>query len=194
MYSYSSVLLTCTISAGLILCAESFVVNAIAKAYLVSSTLEGYTLQHEHVPISSLRRLGNRSSGGMRMATGGSKKRRRQKNGRTASDPPVENFSKEEPPSSSTEAESASPAGGETAGSAAATPSLLGDVLQGEKPLESLFIDDWTGMPTNAGMEKSNVCIVLGDRNLSCLFSAQSRRVQVLNLYLVSISVKSKMA
>lgn len=33
----------------------------------------------------------------------------------------------------------------------------LGDVLEGDKSVEALFSDDWSGMPANTGMTKSNV-------------------------------------
>lgn len=33
----------------------------------------------------------------------------------------------------------------------------LGDVLEGDRRVEELFTDDWSGMPSNTGMVKSNV-------------------------------------
>lgn len=34
---------------------------------------------------------------------------------------------------------------------------LLGDVLQGDRSVEALFSDDWSGMQANTGMVKSKV-------------------------------------
>lgn len=93
-----------------------------------------------------------RSSGRSRcllMATGGKKKRRR-KEGSSASPPTA---SAERTPNVKPKPE-ATP--GEGSGDSTGGPAVK-SLLEGDKNIERLFDDDWSGMPANDGMQKSNV-------------------------------------
>lgn len=100
------------------------------------------------------------------MAAGGKKRRRRKENSKgSASVPSASTAPKPQPPSaavpapvedSRSKAEQSSESGG-TPAAVEGGADKLGDVLQGEKGLEALFTDDWSDMPANDGMLKSNV-------------------------------------
>lgn len=90
------------------------------------------------------------------MATNGGKKRRRRKS-KDSGDVPSSMAASQDKLQSTSEEDMAPSLDGEASKTGAMSTNALGEVLQGENSIEALFVDDWSGMPTNQGMEKSNV-------------------------------------
>lgn len=95
---------------------------------------------------SSPRRHRNEPSSLLMMAA--KKKRRRRKGDKDGASSGVSTASK---PS---QADGGGSSSGPVAGGGAGQ---LGDVLEGDRGVEELFTDDWSDMPANTGMVKSNV-------------------------------------
>lgn len=160
MYHPKSVSLSTAVTACLVIYAESFL-DAASSRICVRPSAATRTMtrrsQHEHVWKTTAGETVKRPSRSMLMAGSGSKKRRRRKdvNPMDPGDPSPSNGA---PTQSGLEPEDSTPL--QPGDKVKATPgdsSLLGDVVQGERPIETLFSDDWSGMPVNTGMEKSNV-------------------------------------
>ncbi|CAM9910291.1 unnamed protein product [Ectocarpus sp. 8 AP-2014] len=105
---------------------------------------------HRHLLHRSSRRLRHESTSLMMMAAAGKKRKRRKV--RKGTNPPT-------PPASPAAAiPPKKPAANSGAGAGAGGGvGELGDVLEGDRKVEALFSDDWSGMPANTGMTKSNV-------------------------------------
>lgn len=85
------------------------------------------------------------------------KKRKRRKGGKAGS-PSSSAVSTTTTPKqpAKTEGSKGGSAGGSDAGGGVSA-GQLGDVLEGDRGVEELFTDDWSDMPANTGMVKSNV-------------------------------------
>ena len=95
---------------------------------------------------------------GVLMATKGKKRKRRKPgaaDGASTSSAPTS--AKLKPDGSSSSSSSSSP--DSTAAVEGAGP--LGDVLEGDRGIEALSSDDWSDMPANDGMVKSNVSLAI---------------------------------
>lgn len=101
------------------------------------------------------------------MATGDKKRRRRKGTPATS---PAEDSAKAAPAAAAAAASTPSKASAKKDGGASpegtsgdgpvgegGVTAVFGEVLQGEKSLEALFSDDWSGMQANTGMVKSKV-------------------------------------
>ena len=135
-----------------------------------------------HVSSSGISTRRTHSSGyssrphGVLMATKGKKRKRRKDNPKDeASSPTAPASAKPKPDttatttsnnsnsksssSSSSESSSSKSKSGADAGTVVEGASQLGDVLEGDRGIEALFSDDWSDMPANDGMIKSNVSL-----------------------------------
>lgn len=95
------------------------------------------------------RRRRNEPSSLLMMAAKKRRRRKGDKGGDSAAAAGVSTASKPKQPASSA---------GTVAGGGAGQ---LGDVLEGDRGVEELFTDDWSDMPANTGMVKSNVSFPL---------------------------------
>lgn len=102
------------------------------------------------------------------MAAGGKKRRKRKgapSGGKSAPEAsPVAGASVPfaAPEVSAPSADSSGGGGGGAVTSGATDAGQLGDVLEGDRGIEELFSDDWSGMPANTGMVKSKVGFLAG--------------------------------
>lgn len=86
----------------------------------------------------------------MMMAAAGKKRKRRTVRKGTTPPAPPASPAAAIPPKSPAAADSGDAGAGGGVGE-------LGDVLEGDRGVEALFTDDWSDMPANTGMAKSNV-------------------------------------
>lgn len=84
----------------------------------------------------------------------GSKKRRRRKEGTRSGTPSSPVSTSKKPQAPSTDGDSRIPEDTVVEGAG-----QLGDVLEGDRGIEALFSEDWSDMPANDGMVKSNVSL-----------------------------------
>ncbi|CAN0338448.1 unnamed protein product [Ectocarpus sp. 13 AM-2016] len=108
------------------------------------------TSSHRHLLHRSFRRLRHESPSLMMMAAAGKKRKRRKVRKDTIPPAPPASPAAAIPPKKRAADSGAGAGAGGGVGE-------LGDVLEGDRSVEALFSDDWSGMPANTGMTKSNV-------------------------------------
>ena len=157
MKPFKTLIALTSVTVCLVPCADGFV--ALRSLSVPTSSVSSST--HVSSSISTRR---THSSGytsrphGVLMATKGKKRKRRKdgpKDDASTSSGPATAKPQPQPESSSSSSSSSSPGSAPVVEGA----SQLGDVLEGDRGVEALFSDDWSDMPANAGMVKSNVSL-----------------------------------
>ncbi|CAM9709819.1 unnamed protein product [Ectocarpus fasciculatus] len=123
--------------------------DVCSSAAVSSRSSISKTSSHQHLLHRSSRRLRHECSSLMMMAAAGKKRKRRKVRKGTTPPAPPASPAAAIPPKSPAAADSGAVAGGGVG--------ELGDVLEGDRSVEALFTDDWSDMPANTGMTKSNV-------------------------------------
>lgn len=166
MQSLSSSIVLASIAACLVLYVDAFVsLNSPSPSFGVSSS----SRTHVHPSSTTVRRHFTTRQGQTVMMAAGKKRRRRKGSpdaaGGTSSASATSTASKPRPASRAAEGSSGTASRDPDAPSSSSSSSNpvangvgeLGAVLQGDKGIEALFTDDWSDMPANDGMVKSNV-------------------------------------
>lgn len=149
-----------SVAAYLILGTHGFVApgnlpgGVISRTHDVSSSSSCAGSSRPVFPTRHASRRHRNDSSSLLMMAAGKKRRRRKgdKGGASAAASGVSTASKPKQPASADPVPAAS--GGVAGGGGAGQ---LGDVLEGDRGVEELFSDDWSDMPANTGMVKSNV-------------------------------------
>lgn len=159
MQPFKALITLTSVTVCLVPCADGFVALR-SLSVPTSSVLSG---THVSSSISTRRTHSSDYTSrphGVLMATKGKKRKRRKDAPKDdASTPSAPIIAKLQPESSSSSSRGSNSSPDSTAVVEGA--SQLGDVLEGDRGVEALFSDDWSDMPANAGMVKSNVSLTI---------------------------------